>query len=1034
MKKLTLFTLIIAEITGFSQNMISTSGNHFQALGFCFAWNLGEPLSKSFPNLKTILTEDFQQPGDNDFTDNLTDDSLALVDIYNATNGTNWTNNTNWLTGPLYTWYGVSVINHRVAYLDLKLNNLVGTIPESIGNLTALQQLNLGVNPIYGSIPSTIGNMEILQQVWIAGTDISGPIPPEFGNLSLLNNLQLNSNQLTGGIPASLGNLTALKYLWLQNNNLTGTIPEELFDAVSLEQLQLNDNSLEGVIPDNITYLVNLELLRINNNQFTSPLPPGICDDLINLQHIFLEFNNFGIEDCNVIQCLIDNPPLYHLVHSPQNSGFTYPDNCEYGISTDSLALVALYNATDGTNWINQNNWLTGPINSWHGITITQNRVSQIDLNFNNLTGMLPPEIGNLTQLTYLNLRGNQLSGAIPDVIWNLTNLWYLDLGQNEFSGNIPAQIGNLTMLHALILLDNQLSGTIPVELWSMQNLTILSLSFNLLHGILPEEIIMLPNLTVLNLYYNQFSGPLPDNLYYLPNLESLAIGGNYFTGTLSMDLCTQMPHLVELGIDYCDFDGESCEVIQCLIDRGGWNFFQHSPQNSGFVYPDDCTSDSASMMQVVAAAGDFFSTPTFSISFTLGETVTETFQNEMVTLTQGFQQPWDFGSYQWINVVQGWSGISGYIEPFNNDLGYLFEDHQEELVVLSNFNGMYFPSQGINTLLNWNYASGYQAKATEDFDIKLRGLQPDNTSLELEAGWHILPVLSACNVAIDGGLGNVNIQIVKEIAGTKTFWPQYGINTIGDLAPGKAYYILLSDISIIQFPECTQSTKGLITADGKQTTPFYWSNPSPTPQSHLLMIPGEFISAMKITAGDFIGGFTALGLCAGIVEISSPIINHCLTLFADDPLTSGLEGFIEDEPITLKHFCINENKETALEVIFEPTFPNQGFFAVHGISGLKSGEMAIGSAEGDSELKFNIFPNPATSEITISWNAEIQEQMQVQIYNAYGQRVKELKTVSSPSGYRKFTIDISGLGSGTFSVSLKAGTKAGYQKIIIIQ
>ncbi len=105
-----------------------------------------------------------------------------------------------------------------------------------------------------------------------------------------------------------------------------------------------------------------------------------------------------------------------------------------------------------------------------------------------------------------------------------------------------------------------------------------------------------------------------------------------------------------------------------------------------------------------------------------------------------------------------------------------------------------------------------------------------------------------------------------------------------------------------------------------------------------------------------------------------------------------------------------------------------------HGISGLKSGELAIGSAGGDSELKFNIFPNPASSLITITWYEEIQRQMHLQIYNAYGQRVKKLRTFVSRSGNQQSAVDLSGLGPGTYSINLKVGTRTGYQKIIFIQ
>src|SRR6476660_1587746 len=75
-------------------------------------------------------------------------DSLALVDLYNNTNGPNWTNNNNWLTvASVRNWTGVSVSSdNRVVYLFLEQNNLTGTIPSQLENLTQLIYLRLGNN------------------------------------------------------------------------------------------------------------------------------------------------------------------------------------------------------------------------------------------------------------------------------------------------------------------------------------------------------------------------------------------------------------------------------------------------------------------------------------------------------------------------------------------------------------------------------------------------------------------------------------------------------------------------------------------------------------------------------------------------------------------------------------------------------------------------------------------------------------------------------------------------------------------------
>ena len=77
------------------------------------------------------------------------------------------------------------------------------------------------------------------------------------------------------------------------------------------------------------------------------------------------------------------------------------------------------------------------------------------------LTGEIPVEIGNLTNLTSLQLSNNQLTGEIPSSIGNLTNLYYDDFG---FGG--------------LILYSNQLTGDIPQEVCDLIESNNLSMSF----------------------------------------------------------------------------------------------------------------------------------------------------------------------------------------------------------------------------------------------------------------------------------------------------------------------------------------------------------------------------------------------------------------------------------------------------------------------------------------------------------------------------------------------------------------------------
>ena len=203
-------------------------------------------------------------------------DQAALEALYDATNGANWSINNNWkTTEPLGRWFGVSTNSDgRVTGLELFNNQLSGTIPGEIGNLSRLAGLTLFGNRLSGTIPAELGNLSRLSYLDLGGNQLSGTIPAELGNLSRLSYLDLTENQLSGTI--EIGNLTSLSSLWLFGNQLSGTIPAELGNLSALEVLSLDDNQFSGPIPAEIGNLTSLRKLLLGGNQLSGTIPAEI--------------------------------------------------------------------------------------------------------------------------------------------------------------------------------------------------------------------------------------------------------------------------------------------------------------------------------------------------------------------------------------------------------------------------------------------------------------------------------------------------------------------------------------------------------------------------------------------------------------------------------------------------------------------------------------------------------------------------------------------------------------------------------------
>ena len=152
---------------------------------------------------------------------------------------------------------------------------------------------------------------------------------------------------------------------------------------------------------------------------------------------------------------------------SPTPKATAVPPLAQTSPETDREALIALYNATGGPNWSGNYNWLSDvPIGEWEGVTTDgKGRVIGLALLGNQLSGEMPPELGNLANVDDLILRSNQLSGELPLELGNLANVDDLILRSNQLSGELPLELGNLANLTWLYLDGNQLSGCVPSSL-----------------------------------------------------------------------------------------------------------------------------------------------------------------------------------------------------------------------------------------------------------------------------------------------------------------------------------------------------------------------------------------------------------------------------------------------------------------------------------------------------------------------------------------------------------------------------------------
>jgi len=219
---------------------------------------------------------------DNDQISDISLEQQGLKDLFTYTNGNEWKNNTQWLkTDNPCTWHGIQCDNGvmPISEIQLSFHNLTGQLPSTLNQLADLKRLYLGHNQLHGSFSDKLSQTR-LHVLWLHDNAFSGEIPDSLAQISLLQDLNISNNQLSGPLPASIGALSRLESLNLSGNQFTGNLPQTFDQFNRMITLDLHDNQFTGSISV-IASLCQLKRLDIRNNQFS-----GTIDDLSTLPHI----------------------------------------------------------------------------------------------------------------------------------------------------------------------------------------------------------------------------------------------------------------------------------------------------------------------------------------------------------------------------------------------------------------------------------------------------------------------------------------------------------------------------------------------------------------------------------------------------------------------------------------------------------------------------------------------------------------------------------------------------------------------------
>ena len=409
----------------------------------------------------------------------------------------------------------------RIQRLSISANSLEGGVPKSFGSTCTLESLDLVQNKLSGDLTVIFNHLSgcsrySLQHSDLSMNEISGTLSNSLLAFTSLKSLYLDSNKLNGTISKDLRFQTELEELSLRSNSLKGVITDSHFYNMSkLKALVLSDNLLAVEFSQTWTPSFQLDYIGLRSCKL-GPLFPKWLEN----QN---EFSSLDISNNEIS----DNVPNWFWVTFELRDLFFIDISCNN--LQGKIPNLSLENHLFSLNL--GSNQFEGPIPLFLGgslyLDLSNNKFAdsflflcssdivgtlyQLDLSNNQFSRQIPDCWTHFKSLVYLNMSQNNFSGKIPTSMGSLIELQVLLLRNNNLTGEISFSLRNCTKLVMLDMAENRLSGPIPYWIGSkLLKLQFLSLGNNYLNGSLPLQICYIKSIQLLDLSLNNLSGQIP--------------------------------------------------------------------------------------------------------------------------------------------------------------------------------------------------------------------------------------------------------------------------------------------------------------------------------------------------------------------------------------------------------------------------------------------------------------------------------------------------------------------------------------------
>ena len=371
------------------------------------------------------------------------------------------------------------------------------------------------------------------------------------------------------------------------------------------------------------------------------------------------------------------------------------------------------------------------------------------------------------------------------------------------------------------------------------------------------------------------------------------------------------------------------------------------------------------------------------------------------------------------ISLDPGWNLVSTNILPEGGDnfpglLAPLVESGS--LIFAKDGAGnFYWPEGGFDGIDEWDWSKGYWLKTTTRSILRLGG-EPvdDNSPINMNAGWNLISYIPRSPIPAEIGFQNLGDNLLIARDGNGRFYlPAYNFSDLDRLHTGAGYQVKVSEAT--EFVYSLGQVDGFIARYSSEDAAWI-DGLAGRSASHSLLVLSTLPEGTRLEA------LTPAGVVAGR-GVTGPDGLTGFALWADDPMTSEVEGFSPYESVSLR-LEGSSDVLTFTKVEGDVAFTDGGL----GVVRLENEELPISFALNSA------YPNPFNGVTRLTFTLPESQTVRFAAYDLSGRMVAELASGKFNAGFHRMSWDASTLATGVYYLKLESGSQKAITKVVLLK